>query len=108
LAVCAVPAIRDALNARRTGRIYICNLATQDAETKGLHADAHLAALVAHDVVVDTVICDPATEVGALSAGSSAHVVTAALAAPNGHSHDPAALAEVLVALAPVRVSGQG
>ena len=117
LAVCAVPEIREALNERRAGRVYVCNLATQDAETKGFDADAHLCALVAHHVRVDTVVCDPSTEVGRPSASSSgpatavpnvtgatvvagARVVTAAVAKPNGHSHDPARLSEVLSALA--------
>ena len=65
LAVCAVPAIREALNERHAGRVYVCNLAAQDAETKGFDADAHLSALLAHGVTVDTVVCDPSTEVGA-------------------------------------------
>jgi uncharacterized cofD-like protein len=111
LAVCAVPAIRKALNARRAGRVYVCNIATQDSETKGFDADAHLAALVAHHVTVDTVVCDPSSEVGAPSAHSTrlaasvsdvagTTVVTAAVARPDGHSHDPALLSEVLSALA--------
>jgi uncharacterized cofD-like protein len=119
LAVCAVPAVREALNERQAGRVYVCNIATQDSETKGFDADAHLAALVAHDVTVDTVVCDPSTEVGAPSAQSTrlvtavsgsapartgdvagATVVTAAVARPDGHSHDPALLGEVLSALA--------
>jgi uncharacterized cofD-like protein len=119
LAVGAVPAVREALNERQAGRVYVCNIATQDSETKGFDADAHLAALVAHDVTVDTVVCDPSTEVGAPSAQSTrlvtavsgsapartgdvagATVVTAAVARPDGHSHDPALLGEVLSALA--------
>jgi uncharacterized cofD-like protein len=111
LAVCAVPAIRAALNERQGGRVYVCNVATQDSETKGFDANAHLSALVAHQVTVDTVVCDPSTEVGAPSAFSmrpatavpgaaSAKVVTAAVARPDGHSHDPARLSEVLSALA--------
>jgi uncharacterized cofD-like protein len=130
LAVCAVPAVREALNERQAGRVYVCNIATQDSETKGLDADAHLAALVAHHVTVDTVVCDPSTEVGAPSARSTrlattpaaaatttgpavsglagarpsglagATVVTAAVARPDGHSHDPALLGKVLAALA--------
>ena len=111
LAVCAVPAVREALNERQAGRIYVCNLAPQDAETKGFDADAHLSALVAHHVIVDTVVCDPSTEVGAPTARSTrpatavldvagVTVVTAAVASPNGHSHDPGRLSEVLSALA--------
>jgi uncharacterized cofD-like protein len=111
LAVCAVPAIREALNERQGGRVYVCNLAPQDPETKGLDADAHLSALVAHHVSVDTVVCDPSTEVGAPSARSNGPagavsaptgtaVVAAAVARPDGHSHDPVLLSEVLSALA--------
>ena len=123
LAVCAVPAIREALNERRAGRVYVCNLAPQDAETKGFDADAHLSALLAHGVTVDAVVCDPSTEVGAPTARSTrpatavpnvtgatvvmganlvagVTIVTAAVASANGHSHDPARLSEVLSALA--------
>jgi uncharacterized cofD-like protein len=125
LAVCAVPAILEALNKRQGGRVYVCNLATQDSETTGFDADAHLSALVAHHVTVDTVVCDPSTEVGAPPAppaspappatpatlasparpatavpdARGATVVTAAVASPNGHSHDPGLLSEVLSAL---------
>ena len=116
LAVCAVPAIWEAINERQAGRVYVCNLATQDSETKGLDADAHLAALAAHRVTIDTVVCDPSTEVGAPSAHSTglttavtdvagATVVTAALARPDGHSHDPALLSDVLSALAAAAIS---
>jgi uncharacterized cofD-like protein len=117
LAVCVVPAIREALNERQAGRVYVCNLAPQDAETKGFDADAHLSALLAHGVTVDTVVCDPSTEVGAPTARSTTParavpnltgapvvagvtIVTSAVASANGHSHDPARLSEVLSALA--------
>jgi uncharacterized cofD-like protein len=101
LAVCAVPAINEALNERQAGRVYVCNLAPQDAETKGFDADTHLSALLAHGVTVDTVVCDPSTEVGAPTARlTRPAIVTAAVASPNGHSHDPARLSEVLSALA--------
>ena len=123
LAVCAVPAIREALNERRAGRVDVCNLAPQDAETKGFDADAHLSALLAHGVTVNSVVCDPSTEVGAPTARSTSPatavpnvtgatvvmganlvagvtIVTAAVASANGHSHDPARLSEVLSALA--------
>jgi hypothetical protein len=75
--------------------------------------------LVAHHVTVDTVVCDPSTEVGAPSARSTrqatavwavsdvmgARVVTAALARPDGHSHDPVLLSEVLSVLASAATS---
>lgn len=120
LAVCAVPAIREALAGRKGGRVYVCNLEPQDGETAGFDADDHLAALAGHGIEVDTVVCDPASRVGVPSgrgagragAGAGAgvgpgrssafcaRVVTGALAGPDGHSHNPAFLAEVLEALA--------
>jgi len=110
LAVCAVPAIREALAGREAGRVYVCNLGPQLPETAGLDADDHLGALVAHGVVVDSVVCDPASEVGALSgAGRSlgllcnpggVQVVNAALADVRGHCHSPDLLAGVLEELA--------
>jgi len=111
LAVCAVPAIHEALAARAGGRVYVCNLRPQDPETAGYDADAHLAALRAHDVIVDAVICDPSTTVGcpappgrgrvhAAHAAPAVQVVSAAVAGPSGHSHDPALLARELEGLA--------
>ncbi len=107
LATCLVPEVRSALAARRGGRVYVCNLRPQDAETLGFDADAHLDALASHGVDFDVAVFDPATEVGAPArsarARSAGHpaVVTADLARPNGHSHDPERLAKVLAALAP-------
>jgi uncharacterized cofD-like protein len=106
LAVCVVPEVAQALAGREGGRVYVCNLGPQETETLGLDADSHLAALAAHGMVVDTVLCDRATAVGAPSArGLSAlagppALVEAALAKPNGHSHDPVRLAGVLKELA--------
>jgi uncharacterized cofD-like protein len=102
LAVCAVPGIRKALADRAGGRVYVCNLRPQDPETAGYDADAHLAALRAHDVPVDVVVCDPSTAVGSPSGAGRGRVevVTAAVAGPSGHSHDPALLAGVLEELA--------
>jgi uncharacterized cofD-like protein len=106
LAVCAVPGIRDALAARSGGRVYVCNVGHQIGETGGFDADDHMTALADHGVVVDAVVCDPTAPVGALSksapgrAGDSVQVATAALAAADGHSHDPVLLAAVLERLA--------
>jgi uncharacterized cofD-like protein len=113
LAVCAVPGIRQAIAGRQGGRVYVCNLGPQHPETSGLDADAHIAALVAHGVVLDVIVCDPHSEVGTLSdagrgtamrSNPGVQVVTAAVAKPNGHTHDPVLLAEVLEAL----VQGRG
>ena len=107
LAVCAVPGVRRALAARDGGRVYVCNLGPQEPETSGFDADDHLVALAEHGVVVDTVVCDPSTPAGTPSpgpAGVCAHggieELAAALANPDGHSHDPGRLAAVLEALA--------
>ena len=78
----------------------MCNLGPQEPETSGYDADAHLAALVLHGVVVGTVVCDPSTAVGAPSEGGDLPVVvTAGVAGPDGHSHDPVLLGEVLAGL---------
>ena len=88
--------------------MYVCNVGHQVGETGGFDADDHLAALADHGVVVDAVVCDPQSPVGALSsaaarlarAGHGVKVETAALVATDGHSHDPRRLAPVLERLA--------
>jgi len=109
LAVCAVPGIRQALAERDGGRVYVCNLRPQDPETAGYDADAHLAALAAHGVAIDAILCDqsttvgvpgPAAALGAEPGPRAVRVVAAPVAGPSGHSHDPALLADVLARLA--------
>ncbi|HET9060678.1 MAG TPA: gluconeogenesis factor YvcK family protein [Acidimicrobiales bacterium] len=107
LAVCSVPAVRQALAERKGGRIYVCNLDYQIPETAGLDAQAHLDALAAHGVAFDTIVCDPATPVGAPAAralpqepAAQVAVVRADLSSPDGRSHDPALLSKVLAGLA--------
>lgn len=109
LAVCAVPGINQALSERDHGRVYVCNLAPQEGETDGYDSDAHLFALAEHQVVVDAVVCDPSAKGGLPSArglaaaggGRPARLVPAAVARPNGHTHDPGRLGKVLRALVP-------
>jgi uncharacterized cofD-like protein len=116
LAVCAVPGIRQALAERDGGRVYVCNLRPQDPETAGYDADAHLAALAAHGVAIDAILCDPSTTVGVPgpAAGGAepgpraVRVVAAPVAGPSGHSHDPALLADVLSRLASPDGAGPG
>ena len=106
LAVCSVPDIRQALADRTGGRVYVCNLRPQEPETSGYDAAGHLASLMEHGVVVDTVIYDPSTAAGTLSPAGRllwersgpgrVQVVAAQVAAPDGHSHDPALLAAAL------------
>ncbi|MBU1226932.1 MAG: uridine diphosphate-N-acetylglucosamine-binding protein YvcK [Actinobacteria bacterium] len=45
-AVLVVPGVVEAVNASAAGLVYVCNLITQDGETLGMDAAAHVAALV--------------------------------------------------------------
>jgi uncharacterized cofD-like protein len=97
LAVVAVPAIREALAARRGGRVYVCNLRPQVPETSGFDAVAHVRALRAHGVDVDVVVHDPS----AMPTGSlDVPVIETRLSRPDGLAHDPELLAAVLRRLA--------
>ena len=82
LAALAVPAIAEAVAVTPATVVYVANLC-EEAETKGLDLDGHLAALA-------TVAVTPA------------HVVAPhpELARPSGRTHDVDALAEALVRLA--------
>lgn len=96
LAAVAVPGIRHALNDSSARRVYICNLRPQDPETASFDVAMHVAALLAHDVRVDAVVCDSA----AIAVGEVAvPVVDVPLARPNGLAHDPTRLAETLADL---------
>jgi uncharacterized cofD-like protein len=96
LAVAAVPDLLRALADTRATRVYVCNLRPQVSETAGYAARDHLAALTAHGVTVDCVVCDPATmDVGGLDVPS----VQAPLARSDGLGHDPGKLAAVLAGL---------
>jgi uncharacterized cofD-like protein len=93
LAVVAVPAIRDALAATRARKVYVCNLRPQEPETTGYDVAAHVAALAAHGLDVDVVVCQP----GALPKGDLAVTcVEADVAGPDLVVHDPVRLGEVL------------
>jgi uncharacterized cofD-like protein len=100
LAVAAVPGIRAALEARRSGRVFVCNLRPQPPETAGYSEADHLRAVLDHGVPVDVMIAGGA-------AGEGGHVdlageptgvklVRAPLARADGGGHDPAQLAAVL------------
>ena len=95
LAVMAVPAIRDAVAKARGNRIYVCNLSEQHPETSGYDVAAHVDALIAHGVVIDTIIYDPARlPLGNLPSGLA--VVTRPLADSTGRLHMPDLLAAAL------------
>jgi uncharacterized cofD-like protein len=100
LAVAVVPAIRRALEARRTGVVYVCNLRPQPPETAGFTDADHVRAVLDHGVPVDVVVAPPAPAGPGSSAGAAellgVRVVREALQLPDGSGHDPARLASVL------------
>jgi uncharacterized cofD-like protein len=69
-----LPEIRDAVTTSSALRVYVCNVATQDAETADLDLAGHVEALVAHagTGIVDVVLANnrPA-EAGALRTSSA-------------------------------------
>jgi uncharacterized cofD-like protein len=112
-----LPQIRAAVAASPAVRVYACNVATQQGETRGFDLAAHVQALIGHvgDGMVDVVLAN--NDFGArVPAGYPAEPVKlswppAALAAPprlvldevvdpaNGHHHDPARLATAVLRL---------
>jgi uncharacterized cofD-like protein len=96
LAVAAVPGIREALEARRSGRIYVCNLRPQPPETAGFGEAEHLGALLDHGVPVDVMICGAPTGERRIR---GVEVVRSDLGLPDGTGHDPRRLAAVLSGL---------
>lgn len=96
LAVVAVPAIRDAIADAPGRKVYVCNLRPQVPETDGYDVAAHVAALAAHGLDVDVVLCHP----GALSMGDIDVVcVEEPIAAADLSEHDPVLLAAALARL---------
>jgi len=96
LAAAVVPRILDGINRSPAQRIYLCNLNPQDTETAGYDVAMHVAALLAHGVAADRVVCDSA---GIAVGEPLLPVVDVPLARPNGLAHDPAKLAQTLVDL---------
>ncbi|MBV8160391.1 MAG: YvcK family protein [Acidimicrobiia bacterium] len=96
LAVVAVPAIRDAIAGSRARTVYVCNLRPQVPETEGYDVAAHVAALAAHGLEADVVLCHP----GAMPMGNvGVACIEAPTAAPDLSEHDPTLLAKALAAL---------
>jgi len=93
LAAVVVPRILEGVNASSAQRIYLCNLRPQETETAGYDVARHVAALLAHGVCVDQVVCDStAIEIGQ----PALPVLDVPLARPNGLAHDPTKLAQTL------------
>jgi uncharacterized cofD-like protein len=101
LGVLCVPEIRAAVAAAPGRVVHVGNLAA-DEETAGLSGTDQLRALLDHGVRVDVLLHDPhhglpVSETETRDLG--VHAVSAAVAAENGHAHDPARLAAALAAL---------
>ncbi|HEX8771591.1 MAG TPA: 2-phospho-L-lactate transferase CofD family protein, partial [Acidimicrobiales bacterium] len=98
LAVMAVPAIREALAATPARKVYVCNLRQQLPETSGYDVAAHVEALEAHGVHVDTVVSDPdGLLVGDVPDGITS--IRAPVSRGPGIAHDPQKLADALESL---------
>ena len=97
LAVAAVPGIRRALEARRSGRVYVCNLRPQPPETAGFSEEDHLRAVLDHGIPVDVMVAaGPPGEGPAEEEILGVRVVRADLARADGGGHEPEGLAAVL------------
>ncbi|HWE56613.1 MAG TPA: uridine diphosphate-N-acetylglucosamine-binding protein YvcK [Acidimicrobiales bacterium] len=97
LAVAVVPGIRAALGARRSGRIYVCNLRAQVPETSGFGEADHLRAVLDHGIPIDVMVAG--TDPDGPERVHGVPVVRAPLARPDGLGHDAAGLAAVLSGL---------
>ena len=98
LAALAAPPLVRAVATTAARRVYVCNLGTQEPETRGYDASGHVEALLAHGVEIDVVLCDPRFAPPA-GTGLPVPVVTADVARADGRGHDPARLAGALSVL---------
>ncbi len=96
LAAATVPGVAAALRRTRARRVYVCNLRPQVAETEGYDVADHVAALAAHGVPVDVVLCDTS---GIALGSPTVPVVDRPLAKANGLAHDAGQLAKALADL---------
>jgi uncharacterized cofD-like protein len=99
LAVASVPRIRRALEARRAGRVYVCNLRPQPPETAGFTDADHLRAVLDHGIPVDVMVAaGPGRETGCPPAERihGVPVIRSHLACADGSGHEPGTLAAVL------------
>jgi uncharacterized cofD-like protein len=100
LAVCAVPAIREALSERTGGRVYVCNLRAQLPETDGFGVGEHLRAILDHGLVVDVMVAPGPVglpvDTDRTASMLGVPVVSADVARTDGGGHDPERLASVL------------
>lgn len=102
LAATIVPSVTAALHATRAPIVYVCNLRPELPETDGFTAPGHAAALLAHGVPVDVMVCHRGG-LGCPDDGQLAppgvRCVEQRLAADGCAVHDPALLASALAEL---------
>jgi uncharacterized cofD-like protein len=104
LAAALVPAIHAALATTAATKVYVCNLRPQLPETDGFDTAAHVAALIAHGVHPDVVLCHP----GALPGGDvEVPVAEREVALGSGLAHDPVRLGSALADLVTFRSGGR-
>ena len=96
LAVAVVPGIRAALEARASGRVYVCNLRPQPPETAGFGEAEHLRAVLDHGIPVDVMLSGVPSGPDRIEA---VKVVRADLGRSDGGGHDPRGLAALLSGL---------
>lgn len=102
LAAAIVEEVRAALVDSPAPQVYVCNLRSDNPETKSYDVADHVVALQRHGIRPDTVLTDPTCDVawdGQHKAVSGAELVRADLARPHGMAHDSAKLAAALAAL---------
>lgn len=96
LAAAIVPGIRQALATTTATKIYVCNLRPQLPETEGFDVAAHVAALAAHGVHPDLVLCHPE---GLARGECPIPVVEEEVAGPGVLLHDAVRLGRALASL---------
>ena len=98
-----VPDVRDAIEATSARVLYVANLSTQQAETRGYSVADHLGALLRHGVVPSAVLIDEDAAEG--EAVTGVELIRASIRSRSGRHHDIGLLAGALERYAAVTVS---
>lgn len=102
LAAAIVPEVLLALQRSRVPKVYVCNLHPQRPETEGFTALDHAAALSAHGVPIDAMVCHPGAlgcPAGDLNGRPAPRCIERKVADADAVVHDPARLAAALAEL---------
>ncbi|NNN19298.1 MAG: hypothetical protein HKL84_05530, partial [Acidimicrobiaceae bacterium] len=98
LAVLAVPAIRESINASSAKKIYVVNLKPQELETSGFDISDHVKALVKHNFTPDLILADDSFiapgDADRYCRSIQSELVICPLANKFGILHDPELLAD--------------